>query len=421
MEKCFECKTPKALICWVNSKRIVLCKACLAGKIENEELANILIISDSSKPNWNELNSLKSLEQLHTFIEKRLKRLLYQKEKYLLDLQIAGEELKRLIDKEITNLSEKFLIDSEKSEINLRSLLSSFSMESTQKLRILNKSLVSPDPIEFDLTTDAILSSLSCLGRYRFNNLEESSSLLPFYFNNELKVFIPGENRTKTLTRAKLRLLPNSSFCFVPNNWVFIAGGRNNSSTLNFCQKIRTNRSKVFNLQPLNESRHSFAMIYAKGFVYAFGGKNDENFLSSCEKFCFRTQEWISINSMNHPRFQISLAVAEDFIVLTGLGSSTIEKFCLLTETFESIQVTKGLDEVVRVTLDVDEKIILFGKEKVSFLNGFQEECAFEQGDFEPQGGGPCVQFEEWNYLEMNGEIWKVNRISNKVLKHLEG
>ena len=355
---------------------------------------------------------------MRSYIQKRLERLQYLKEKHLLELRLTCEELKRMIDKEIQKISQDFSKDCNQAHEELTTLLRNFETSNQPSIKLVNQSLISPEPIEFEFNSDPILAGVASMATYRIRDLEEAHCKLVFLKNDQVHVFLPNENKLKTITKAKIRILNSSSFCAVPNSWVYIAGGKTSTSASNFCQKFRINRSRVFDLQPLNEARHSFAMIYTRGSIFAFGGRNKETVLSSCEKYNFRTLEWVNLPHMSEGKYETSAALTENSIFICGLGSEMIEKFNLHSETFESLQVSTGLDRPCRIFPFFDEKLILLSENKVAISDTNGNIIASESIDLKINGFSPSVDHENWTYFEMNSEVWKLHRVSNRIIKH---
>lgn len=417
-EKCKNCESPDSLSCWINGSRTQLCRLCISQILQSETPKSLVLINRSSTSDPSTLSSIQKSEQMRAYIQKRLERLQYLKSKHLLDLRLAGEELKRMIDKEIQKISQNFSEDCDKTQEELTILLKNFEISNKTSIKIINQNLVSPEPIEFEFNSEQILAGLASMVTYRIRDLEESQSKLVFFKNEQVHVFFPDENKLKIITKAKIRILKMSSICIVPNSWVFMAGGRSNTSTSNFCQKFRINRSRVFDLQPLNEARCAFAMVYVRGFVYVFGGKNNDSILSSCEKYNFKTLEWVNLPSMSEGKYETSAALAGNSIFICGLGSELIEKLDIYSETFESLLISKALDKSCRIFPFFDDKLILLSENELTISDTNGKIIASDQIDLKITGFSPSIDHGNWTYFEMNTEIWKLHKISNRIIKH---
>lgn len=419
-ESCCICGKPQGVICWCNEyNRKALCKGCLGTHL-NEPGAHIILAGKLKANQMQKIwENMKNFEEFREFVRKRINRLRYLKEKVVLEIQLAGEELKRLVDKEIAKIIKEILDDCLVCEGNMRVVLDEINGEKGKSVRIGNKELISAEPLEFQVVSEPIFDALNGMFKYRLNGLEEGDQKLPFFTDEfqELSVFTPRTNQLRIVTKQKLRIVRNSAVCSVPKDWIYIAGGETATSSSSLCQRFRITRSKVFDMQPLNTPRHSFSMIYNNNTLYAFGGKNEGKILNSSEKFSIQTREWINLPNMTEGKFDLSLVKMNEFIYICGSGSNKIEKFDMVNEKFiVLIEKSEGL----RLLPSIDDNLILLYAGHIEYIdseNGqVQEKINFDGAAW--KGTSNPVIFENCVFFDVNGQIWRFNLLSNRLCEN---
>ena len=418
-ESCSVCRKPQGVVCWCDEKnRKFFCKTCLVSHL-NEPGVHVVL---GGKVRFGELGGMwekvRNFEGFREFVRDRIERLGFLRDKGVMEIWLAGEELKRMIDREIEKIGKGFREDCDECERRMMGLIGELGENKNKVVRIGSKDLVNVEPLELELITEPVFEAVSGMVRYKLSGLEEADEKLVFFSDGfqELTIFTPRSNQLTQASKQKLRIFKNSAVCYVPNDWVYIAGGQTRSSCSSLCQKFRITRSRVFEVQALNNPRHSFAMVNGTGCIYAFGGKNNEGkVLNSCEKFLMTTKEWVNLSGMGEGKYDLSIAKVNEFIFLCGKGSDKVEKFDCLSEEFTSLIERR---EVLRLLPSIDTGLILLCNGVKAYVDCENGDVLDEERIDETVWGGTCCPIvkDSWVYFDVGQEIWKFNLFSKRIV-----
>ena len=191
--KCRGCAGEAIMLCLCDSQRLRFCKSCLSNHLTSSTDRTHTLLPMQAFPfvqtRQEEKNFFARMEKIDDLIIKisqRLDRLVFTKEKALLEIQLAAEELKRLVDKQLEKRSEELRIECEKHEFQLKSLKNSLSdvryaknyeEDSLIEKLITDKSVSDQlmlEPLNFQLVTNPILNFLPEMVSFYFRELGDT-------------------------------------------------------------------------------------------------------------------------------------------------------------------------------------------------------------------------------------------------------
>jgi hypothetical protein len=155
-----------------------------------------------------------------------------------------------------------------------------------------------------------------------------------------------------------------SSTCMLPNGDVMIVGTTSNKGDT---YRFNTKSRKFTRLGTLKYPREHAGFICDGKYLYAFGGYDNAK-VKRAERMHLEGNQWANLPDMNEARQCHGIVSVENRIYLIGGGTSSVEFYNILTNTFETvpdIQVpTGGIKSVM-----IDEKIYIINQSELIILS----------------------------------------------------
>jgi hypothetical protein len=378
---------------------------------------------------------MSTIDDLIIKVQQRLERLQFIKEKSLLEIQLAGEELKRLVDKELEKKSEELEILCEKHETQLGSIKQSLSnirySKGYEGDNLLEKILtdrsvaeqLSLEPLDFHLITDPILTLLPQMVSFYFREIEAVNSriVFPDFASQELLVFSPIEEKSSSSKVQGLDIRRAAGCCVLPDGSVLIAGGRVKGESVKKCEKIDPTLMSACEINEMVISRDCFAMVYNESFVYVFGGWDyaKQQALKDCEKLDLRTMQWLEVADMKEPKFNTTVVFVNELFYVAGKGSRVIEKYDPAYDSFVTMNICLPNDGPCRLLPAIDKSILVLHSETLNAIRLDNEEIVMEMKIPFRIWYGVCCSVSHYNkvfFLEHNN-LWKFDLNTHKLIQ----
>ena len=378
---------------------------------------------------------MNTIDDLIIKVQQRLERLLFSKEKGILEIQLASEELKRLVDKELEKQCEELQKECEKHEHQLKSLKKAledvrytkhYTYDSLLEKMITNKDVGDQlllEPLDFQLITEPILRFLPKMVSFFYREIEAVNSRIvhPDYTAQSLTVYQPLEPYSHTKTVPGLKITRGMGCCVLPDGSLFLCGGRGEKGSMKTSLKLDPSLNSVCEIQEMHSARDCFALAYSNSFIYAFGGwdYSTRQALKTCEKFDLRTEEWCEIRDMKEAKCNTTCVLANDLFYIAGKGSKIIEKYDCTYDSFTSLSLLLHYDAPARLLPSIDNSLLVLISDKLTAFRLDTEEIVMQFEIPFKNWSGVCSPILNHNtvYFLENKSYWKYDLTSHKLDK----
>ncbi|OMJ75461.1 hypothetical protein SteCoe_25383 [Stentor coeruleus] len=380
--KCRGCAGEAVMICLYDSFRSCFCKSCLPTHlISATDRTHTLLPMQASpfiKTRRDEKKFIEKMSTIDDFIikvQQRIERLQFIKEKSLLEIQLAGEELKRLVDKELEKKSEELENLSKKHETKLTNIKQSLSnirySKGYEGDNLLEKILtdrsvaeqLSLEPLDFHLIADPILTLLPQMVSFFLREIEVVNSriVFPDFASQQLVVFCPIDEKSSSVKVQSLDIRRASGCYVLPDGSVLIAGGRVKGESIKKYEKINPTLVSACEINEMFVSRDCFAIMHNESFVYVFGGWDyaKQQALKECKKLDLRTMQWFEVVDVKEPKFNTTVVFVNELFYVAGKGSRVIEKYDPTYDSFVAMDICLPNDSPCRLLPTIDKSILI--------------------------------------------------------------